>query len=91
MAGLKNLIYEYKDIYTDKPGLTDLVKHVINVTDQSPITERPYPILFSIRESLDKEIDKMLQEGIIEKSNSDYCAPILLVKKPDNTFRFCVN
>lgn len=90
-AGLKNLIYEFKDIFTDKPGLTELVKHVINVTDQSPIRERPYPIPFSTRESLEKEIDKMLQEGIIEKSNSEYCAPIVLVKKPDNTFRFCVN
>ena len=88
---LQDLICEYKDIFSDKPGRTSLVKHVIKVTDHTPIRERPYPIPFSTREALQNEIENMLQEGIIEKSCTEYCAPIVMVKKPDGSFRFCVN
>jgi hypothetical protein len=33
----------------------------------------------------------MLQMGVIERSNSPYCSPILLVKKKDGKMRFCVD
>lgn len=33
----------------------------------------------------------MLREGIVEKSKSDNSAPLVMEKKPDGSFRFCVN
>ena len=44
-----------------------------------------------MRDKVDKEIHKMLQEGIIERSDSPYNAPIVLVRKSDDLKRFCID
>ena len=40
---------------------------------------------------IDKEIDDMLAMGEIEHSEAPYASPLVLVKKPDGSYRVCVN
>jgi len=44
-----------------------------------------------MQEIVDKEIDDLLETGVIERSEAPYASPLVLVKKPDNTYRVCVN
>ena len=83
------LLVEFSDIFTDVPGLTDLVQHKIVLTDDEPVRKKPYPIPYALREAVRSEVGEMLQLGIIEPSESDYNAPIVIVKKPDGSIRFC--
>jgi hypothetical protein len=42
-------------------------------------------------EELRQDIDKMLQMGVIERAESPYAAPPVIVKKPDGTNRICID
>lgn len=37
------------------------------------------------------EVDRMLEEDIIETSDSPWNSPIVIVKKKDGTLRFCID
>ena len=43
------------------------------------------------KEAVEKEIEMMLKEGVIEAANSEWASPIVIVKKRDDTIRLCVN
>ena len=49
----------------------------------------PYRIPEARREAIQTEVRRMLQLGVIEESRSAWCSPVVLVPKPDGTYRFC--
>lgn len=82
---LKDNIIEKTDILP----ATNVTKHVINVGDHAPIKQPCYPIAFALQPFVQLEINKKLADGVIEPSDSDWSSPIVLVKKPDGTYRMC--
>jgi transposase InsO family protein len=85
------LLMEYKDIFSDVPGRTNLVEHEIKVTQEEPVRQRAYPTPYGLQKDIDKEIDEMLKAGIIERTDSPYAAPLVVVKKADGSNRLCCN
>ena len=91
---LKRLVTDYSDIFSKNDediGKTKLLKHHINTGDAAPIRQRPRRIPLRLREEVEEQKNKMLREGIIEESSSPWCSPIVLAKKKDGSFRFCVD
>lgn len=87
---LKEVVEKWKAIRPQKLGCTSAVKHVIE-TDHRPIKQRYYPVSPHIQGILNKELDEMLEQGIVVPSKSPWSSPVVLVKKPDGTHRFCVD
>lgn len=61
-----------------------------------PINTKPYRLPFYQKEDLELEIQKLLNEEVIQRSASPWCSPILLVpKKPDSSgkrkWRLCID
>lgn len=87
---LGQLTSRYFALFGDRIGCTNLVEHKI-ITDAEPIRLRPYRYSPVVQKNIDEEIDRMLQEDIIEPSESAWSFPVLLVPKPNGKWRFCVD
>jgi hypothetical protein len=72
---LKNLVCEYKDIFSDVPTITNLDEHKIDLTDEHPVRCKPYPVPLHLENALNREIDDMLKAGLIEPSEAYYASP----------------
>lgn len=87
---LQQLRDKYFKLMGNRLGCTDLVKHEI-LTSASPIKQRHYPVSPIVQQQINSELDKMLAEGIVEPSRSPWSSPVILVRKPDKTYRFVVD
>ena len=56
-----------------------------------PIRSAPYRVNPQKAECINKELELMLDMGVIEESNSAFASPVVLVPKPDNSIRFCID
>ncbi|XP_029679749.1 uncharacterized protein K02A2.6-like [Formica exsecta] len=73
------------------PGVTSLTEHEIDVGTNRPIKQRCYLVSPKVQEAIHNEVDKMLGAGIIEPSYSEWSNPIVMVKKPNGKYRFCLD
>ena len=85
---IKQLIHEREDIFPDVPSRTNAADHDVDVGDHEAIKQHPYRVNPLKRAHLNKEIEYMLQNNIIEPSKSEWSSPCILVEKPDGSFRF---
>ena len=63
----------------------------MDVGDSAPIKQHPYRVSPMKKELLDKEVQYMLKNDIIEGSKSNSSSPCILVPKHDGRFRFCTD
>ena len=88
---VRKLLAKYKTVLTDVPGRCYLAQHDIKLTSFEPVSSKPYPLPHAFRDTVCEEIKSMLDMGVIERSNSPYASPIVLVGKKDGTQRFCID
>ena len=89
---IKNLLIKYQETLRSVPGLTSIIEHKIEIAEPATFRlQHSYPLPLALEGILRKEIEKWLEMGVIEKSNSPYCSPLLAVRKKDGSHRFCLD
>ena len=72
-------------------GYCSVLEHDIDTGDARPIKQPPRrPPIFA-RDAEDDILDEMLQVGVIAPSMSPWSSPVCMVKKKDDTYRFCID
>lgn len=88
---LLEIFQRMPELFSRIPGSVQGIDHRIDVAGHRPIFQRPYPLPRDKAKIVTQQIEEMLDQGIIEPSESPWAAPIVLVPKKDHTWRFCVD
>ena len=65
---LAEVITQYREVFPDIPSKTNLIEHDVDVGDSTPIKQHPYRVSTMKKELLDKEVQYMSENDIIEES-----------------------
>jgi hypothetical protein len=91
---IASLITNYQNLFDEPthlppPRQTDHQIPLNHAAD--PINVRPYRYPQFQKREIEAQIEDMLRQGIIQPSNSAFSSPVLLVRKKDGSWRFCVD
>lgn len=83
--GIENICAKYADVFHlpgDKLSVNNLMEHNITLKDNvSPVYVKPYRIPYALKGEVDRQIQEMLDNDIIEETTSEWSSPVLLVPK----------
>ncbi|KAJ8385356.1 hypothetical protein AAFF_G00189770 [Aldrovandia affinis] len=91
---LQQLLWENADSLTARDEdckRTGLVQHSIDTGPAPPIRLRPYQLTLAKPQAAEEQIRNMVAARVIEPSDSPWAAPAVLVKKKDDSWRFCMD
>lgn len=72
-------------------GLTNLVTHKIHTSYYRPISQRAYCTSSCMKNEIHRQAEKLTAQDLIEDSTSPWGSPVVIIKKKDGTYRFCVD
>ncbi|XP_039291150.1 uncharacterized protein K02A2.6-like [Nilaparvata lugens] len=88
---LEKVIKDYPVVFSDKLGKYTKRKFELHLKDDArPIFCKPRPIPYAIKDKVELEINRLVNENILTPvESSEYGTPIVPVMKPDGLIRLC--
>ncbi|MCO5580855.1 hypothetical protein L7F22_034728 [Adiantum nelumboides] len=94
---LSKFLNQFQDVFIDNiPGELPPKRgdddHVIElIPGNSPPNKPPYRVSQAQQEEIMRQVNELVEKGMVRPSSSPFCSPVLLVHKKDDTYRMCVN
>ena len=93
-AMLESFLIKNRDMFLHDDhdlGLSNKVKHKINLKDDVPVTSNFRRIPPSQYAEVKEHIQMLMDKKIVQKSASSYASPVVIVRKKDGSIRLCVD
>ena len=90
---LAKLLTDFSHVFAENPiptGHTSIVKHSIHTTGP-PIRQPLRRIPQALKSVVGTEVQRMLDHNVIRPSSSPWSSPVIMVRKKDGTWRFCID
>jgi transposase InsO family protein len=91
---VSEMLLETQDVMSknDKDiGKAAVNPHIIQLTDRSPIWQKPRKFSEPINQEIDRQCNELLELDIIEYSNSQWASPVVPVRKKNGELRMCID
>lgn len=92
---LEEVKAQFKIAEEGRLDTTSLICHRIEIAEdvrkKPAVRINPFPTSPKRQEQINKELDRMLEAGIIERSYSDWALRLVPVDKPDDSVRLCLD
>jgi len=89
-----DVITSFQDVFSVDPddlGQTALIQHHIDVGDAKPIRVPPRRMPIAKQTFVQKEVQKLLERGVIRESVSPWSSPVVLVEHATKSPRLCID
>ena len=88
---LLQTLLKFSDVFEDSLGHTNVIQHKIETGSSQSIPQYRRRLPYDYREETRTQVTGMLDQGAIKPSPSPWASPIVLVKKKDGKYRFCID
>jgi hypothetical protein len=91
---IQRLLHKYSTVFDVPQGMSpvrDCDHKVPLLPGAQPVQMRPYCYAPALKTEIEQQVPDMLETRIIQPSQSEFASFVILVKKKDNTYRFCVD
>ncbi|XP_024310364.1 uncharacterized protein LOC112268670 [Brachypodium distachyon] len=88
------LLHEFEHVFEEPHGLPphrDFDHSILLLPGAKPVNIRPYRYNPTQKNEIERQVQDMLTQGIIQPSSSPFASPVLLVQKKDGEWRFCID
>jgi hypothetical protein len=92
--GVQHVIHDYSDLFHTPTSLPPdrIFDHAIPLNPRIVLVNyKPYRYSPQQKGEIEKQVTAMIKAGTMVPSLSPFASPVLLVKKKDGTWRFCVD
>ena len=91
---LITLLHQYESQFAwslDQMGTCNIGECTLAVTDDKVVHRSPYRVSAAERATIKQQVSDMLARDVIRPSRSEFASPVVLVKKKNGSWRFCVD
>ncbi|XP_074297152.1 uncharacterized protein LOC141627838 [Silene latifolia] len=91
---ISKVLENFQDLFVEPKSLPPHRSHDHQIhlnTGTSPINVRPYRYPVVQKNAIEQITKEMLESGVVRHSQSPFSSPVVMIKKKDGSWRFCVD